>query len=62
MDVTTYIKLGAVFVPLGSHMLCIGSVEDIEGATPEEIVEMIYQARQMSLYAMIASGTNRTRH
>lgn len=61
-SLNTYVKGGGVFVPIGNSMLCIGSVEDIEGATPEEIVEMIYQARQVSSYMTIASGRNRIVH
>lgn len=62
MELLTYVKQQAVFVPIGEHMLCIGSVEDVEGATSEEIVEMIYVARQTSLYQMIACGRTRVLH
>ena len=61
-ELKTYTKGYGVFVPIGQHMLCIGSVEDVNGATPEEIVEMIYSARKTAVYMMIASGLNRVKH
>jgi len=61
-EVKTYVKGYGVFVPCGKHFLCICSKEELDQATPEEVVEMIYQARQVELYMMMASGCARTIH
>ena len=61
-EVRTYVKAHHVYVPVGKVMLCIGSEADVDGATPQQVVEMVYSARKIAEYQMIVSGVNRTRH
>lgn len=62
-QIATYTKGHGVFVAVEQGaMLCIGEVDDIKEASPEEIVEIIYQARCISAYMMIGSGVNRVIH
>ncbi len=60
MQIATYTKGHGVFVAVeGGAMLCIGSQEDIQESTPEDVVERIYSARQISAYMAICSGNGR---
>ena len=63
MQIATYTKGHGVFVPVeGGAMLCIGSKQDVEEASPEDIIEMIHRARRVSLYMAIASSVGRIVH
>lgn len=62
-QIATYTKGQGVFVPVErGAMLCIGSEQDVKESTPEDIVEMIYEARQTSAYMEIGSGKGRILH
>lgn len=63
MQISTYTKGHGVFVPVEEGaMLCIGSEQDVREASPQDIVEMIYQARQVSTYMGIGSAKGRVTH